>query len=159
LGVAHSTSGREGDSIPFSVVSSIMHPHLQRQLSVALENQPGRLAVIARLLAEHGINIEALCVIDNVEQGMVRMVTSDSVAARAVLEHRSFPVVEAEVIAIELTDRLGKLAFISQALADGGINIEYAYATVDHAGARTRMILKTSRPRKAQEILTALRDR
>ena len=135
-----------------------MHPHLERQLSVALENQPGRLAAISRLIANAGVNIEAICVIDNVEQGMVRMVTSDPVAARRVLEEQHFPVVEAEVLAVELTDRLGKLAALSQALADGSINIEYAYATVDHAGARTRMILKVSRPAKAREILAGLRE-
>lgn len=131
---------------------------LQRQLSVALENQPGRLAHIGRLLAAKGVNIEGLCVIDNVEQGMVRMVTSDAAAAREILEGATFHVVEAEVIALETTDRLGKLASVAEALGEAGINIEYAYSTVDHAGARTRIILKTSQPRKAEEILIALRD-
>jgi hypothetical protein len=134
----------------------VMKIHLQHQLSVALENQPGRLALVSRALAEHGIHIEALCVIDNVEQGMVRMMTNDPVAARAVVEALGLPVVEAEVIAIETTDRLGRLASIAQALADAGINIEYAYASVDHLGAQTRLIMKTSRPRKAREILNAL---
>ena len=133
-----------------------MHLHLQRQLSVAIENQPGRLAAVSRLLADRGINIEALCVIDNVEQGMVRMIVSDAVNARAVLEHAGIPVVEAEVLTLELTDRLGKLAQVTAALGAGGVNIEYAYSTVDHAGARTRMVLKTSKPRKAREILAAL---
>jgi hypothetical protein len=129
---------------------------LQRQLSVAIENQPGRLASVSRLLADRGINIEALCVIDNVDQGMVRMVTSDPAVARVALEEAGFPVVEAEVLTLELTDRLGKLARIAEALGAAKINIEYAYASVDHAGAQTRMILKTSKPRKAREILAAL---
>lgn len=135
-----------------------MHIHLQRQLTVALENQPGRLAAISRVLAEHEVNIEGLCVIDNVEQGMVRLITSDPGAARQLLESAHLHVVEAEVLVVELTDRLGKLAWLAQALADDGVNIEYAYATVDHAGARTRMVLKTSQPRQAQDLLTALRD-
>ena len=132
---------------------------LQRQLSVALENQPGRLAHISRLLAENGVNIEGLCVIDNVEQGMMRMVTSDPAVAREILEGATFHVVEAEVIGLELTDRLGRLAAVAEALAEAAINIEYAYSTVDHAGAHTRIILKTSQPRRAEEILIALRDR
>lgn len=134
-----------------------MNIHLQRQLSVALENQPGRLAGISRLLAAGGIHIEAVCVIDNVEQGMVRLMTSDAAAARGILEGAGFPVVEAEVLAIETKDRLGKLAAISEALATAGINIEYAYASVDHEGARTRLILKTAQPRRAEEVLAALR--
>ena len=136
-----------------------MQHQLQRQLSIALENQPGRLAAIARLLAEREISIHAICVIDNVEQGMVRLMTTDAIAARRVLERAGLHVVEAEVLAIELTDKLGKLAFISEALAASDINIEYAYGSVDHAGAKTRLILKTSRPSKAQEVLTALRER
>ena len=129
---------------------------LQHQLSIALENQPGRLALVSRLLADHGINIEAISVIDNVEQGMVRMLTSDSAAARQHVETHGFPVVEAEVLAIYTTDRLGRLAAISEALAGAAINIEYAYASVDHHGAQTLLVLKTSRPKKAREILAAL---
>lgn len=129
---------------------------LQHQLSIALENQPGRLARVSRLLADHGINIEAISVIDNVEQGMVRMLTSDPAAARQHVESSGFPVVEAEVLAIYTTDRLGRLALIAEALAGSGINIEYAYATVDHHGAQTLLVLKTSRPKKAREILAAL---
>lgn len=136
-----------------------MHVRFQRQLSVALENQPGRLAAISRLLADRGIHIEAISVIDNVEQGVVRLMTSDPVVSRAALEDAGLHVVEAEVIAIETRDRLGKLALITEALAEAGVNIEYAYASVDHAGAQTRLILKTSHPRQAGEVLTALRDR
>ena len=129
---------------------------LQHQLSIALENQPGRLARVGRLLADHGINIEAISVIDNVEQGMVRMLTSDPAASRRHVEASGFPVVEAEVLAIYTTDRLGRLALIAEALAGAGINIEYAYASVDHHGAQTLLVLKTSRPKKAREILAAL---
>jgi hypothetical protein len=133
-----------------------MHIELQRQLTVALENLPGRLAAISRLLADRGIHIEAVCVIDNIEQGVVRLMTSDPAAARDAIEKAGWHAIEAEVLAIETKDRLGKLAAISEALAAAGINIEYAYASVDHAGARTRLIIKTSRPQKAQEILSAL---
>lgn len=133
-----------------------MHLHLQRQLSVAIENQPGRLALLSRLLADRGVNIEGLCIINNVEQGMVRIIVNDAVAARAILEHAGFSVIEAEVICLELTDRLGKLAQVTEALGAANVNVEYAYSTVDHAGARTRMVLKTSHPRKAHAVLAKL---
>jgi hypothetical protein len=136
-----------------------MHLHLQRQLSVAVENAPGRLAAVSQVLAECGINIQGLCIINNVEQGMLRLLVSDPVAGRAALEGAGFPVVEAEVVNLELTDRLGKLASIAAALGEAGVNIEYAYSTVDHAGARTRMVLKTTHPRKALRVLETLRDR
>ena len=90
---------------------------------------------------------------------MLRLLVSDPVAGRAALECAGFPVVEAEVVSLELTDRLGKLASIAAALGEAGVNIEYAYSTVDHAGARTRMVLKTTHPRKALRVLETLRDR
>lgn len=129
---------------------------LQRQLSVALEDRPGRLAGISRLIADKGINIEGVCVIDTVEMGMVRLMTDDPTFARHALEAGGCQVVEAEVITLELNDQLGQLAVVTEALATAEINVEYAYATVDHAGARTRLVMKTSRPRKAQEVLSAL---
>jgi hypothetical protein len=98
-----------------------------------------------------------MCLIDNVEQAMVRLMTSNPAAARDALEGAGLHVIEAEVLAIETKDRLGKLAAISEALAEAGINIEYAYASVDHAGARTRLILKTNRAHEALAVLGALR--
>ncbi len=67
---------------------------IHRQLSVAIENQPGRLGQIGRLLAGRGIHIAAFSVIDNVEQGMVRLMTSDPAAAREALKSAGLPVVE-----------------------------------------------------------------
>lgn len=133
-----------------------MKVHLQRQLSVAIENHPGQLASVARLLADRGINIEGVSVINNVEQGMVRILVSDAVAARAVLEYAGLSVIEADVLSLELADRLGKLAEVSEALARSNINIEYAYATVDREGAHTRLVLKTSHPKKALDVLNHL---
>jgi len=135
-----------------------MQIHLQRQLSVAIENAPGRLAAVSALLADRGINIEALSVINNVEQGMLRMLVSDAESARGILEGAGFSVIEADVLNVELTDRLGKLARLTAALAAANINIEYAYATVDHAGARTRLVLKTTHARKALHLLEAVRE-
>jgi hypothetical protein len=58
-----------------------MDIEIKRQISVAIENQPGRLGQIGRLLAQRGIDINAFSVIDNVEQAMVRLVTEEPAAA------------------------------------------------------------------------------
>ena len=43
---------------------------IERQLTIAIENQPGRPAAIARrVMAAHGINIQDISVIDTVEKG------------------------------------------------------------------------------------------
>jgi hypothetical protein len=133
-----------------------MKIEIQRQLSVAIENQPGRLGQIGRLLAERGIHISAFSVIDNVEQGMVRLMTSDVATAREVLESAGLPLVEAEVLAIEMTDRVGNLALVGEALAAAQINIEYAYASTAEVGKPGRLIVRTGRPHAARDVLAAI---
>src|SRR3989442_11310321 len=102
-----------------------------RQLSVAIENQPGRLAAISRAMAAHGINIKDISVVDNVEQGMIRIVTNDPPACKALLLREGFYVVEADVLAVILRDIPGQLSRLCQALADAKINIDYAYGSED----------------------------
>jgi len=129
---------------------------INRQISVAIENQPGRLGQIGRLLAEQGIHISAFSVIDNVEQAMVRLITGDPTAARSALQNAGLPVVEVEVLVIEMTDSLGSLALIGETLAAADINIEYAYSSTATVGNRGRLIVKTANPRAAQAVLVAL---
>src|SRR6187431_2946833 len=102
---------------------------LQRQITVAIENQPGRLAEVSHALAASGINIKDLSILDSIEQGVIRMVTSDSGACKALLTEQGFHPVEAEVIVVDLVDMPGRLALLADALAKGGVNIDYAYGS------------------------------
>lgn len=131
---------------------------LKRQLTVSLQNQPGALAEISRVLASGGCSIQALCVIDNVEQGVVRLLIDDPATGKNLLEQEGFYVVEAEVFAVNLTDRRGKLAAVTRALAAAKLNIDYAYSTVDHQGAHTLLVMKIANPRMAEDIFTQLTD-
>ncbi len=129
---------------------------VQRQLTAALENSPGKLAAICETLSQHGINIEAMCVVDNVEQSVTRMVTSDPVKTKRLLNEQQIYVVEADVLAVELTDQRGKLAKISATLASEKININYLYGSFHQIGARTHIIFKVSDLAKAQRVLCEL---
>jgi hypothetical protein len=135
-----------------------MRYSIHRQLTVALQNQPGRLAAICTLLAAASINIEALALIDSVEQAVIRLVTSDPPQAKAILEQQGFYVVEADVFVLDLTDSPGKLALISRAMADAQINIDFAYGSGLHVGEKTRLVVKVSSIKRACEILDALSE-
>jgi len=129
-----------------------------RQLTVAIENQPGRLAAIGRTLATHDINIKDLSINDTVEQGVVRLITSDPARARALLTGAGLYVIEADVVVIDLRDIPGTLARVTQALADVGVNIEYAYGSEDANEQKLRLILKVSNVTRAVETLASLPD-
>ena len=131
---------------------------VQRQLSIAIENQPGRLAAIGRALAAESVNIRDLSVVDNVEQGMIRLITSDAAKCKTVLGKLGLYVVEADVLEVILTDTPGKLAVLSQALADAQINIDYAYGSEDKSQEHIRIILKVSNLAKACQVISTFPD-
>ena len=129
---------------------------LQRQLTVAIENQPGRLAAISKALAASGINIKDLSILDNIEQGVIRMVTNDAAACKALLVAHGFHPVEAEVVVLDLADTPGRLAVLADALANGGVNIDYAYGSEEPAEQKMRLVMKLSPLPRACEIIRAL---
>ena len=131
---------------------------VHRQLSVAIENQPGRLAAISKAMAAQGINIKDLSVVDNVEQGMIRIVTSDPAACKALLVREGFYVVEADVLVLILRDSPGKLAVVCQALADAQINIDYAYGSEDPSEEHVRLVMKASNLAQACEVIARLQE-
>lgn len=135
-----------------------MHYSIQRQLSVAIENKPGRLAKIARLMAEQNINIRNLCVIDNIEQGMIRLVPSDPDACREILRQANYFVVEADVLVIILKDNPGQLESVCHALDAVGVNIEYAYGSEDAREEEERIIFKVSNMTEAIKAISTLGD-
>ncbi|MBV8967562.1 MAG: hypothetical protein JO331_00680, partial [Verrucomicrobia bacterium] len=136
--VACAAKNEEAESENCAYLLGVMKIHVERQITVALENQPGQLASICDLLGKHAINIEAICVIDSIEQGVVRLLTSDPENCKAVLQQHGFYVIEGEVLVLDLFDRIGKLASIGTALAEARINIDYVYGSVEHAGSPLR---------------------
>lgn len=130
-----------------------MHCIVQRQLSVAIENQPGRLAAICRVLAAHRINIRDLTVVDNVEQGMIRLIPSDPALCKKVLVEEGLYVIEADVLVLILKDFPGELGRISEVLAQSHINIDYAYGTEDSSEKEMRLVLKVSSLQAAKALL------
>jgi len=133
-----------------------MHFELVRQVSIALENQPGALHRAAAELARHGINIHGISVLDSIEQGVVRLRTSDAEKARRVLGGVGLKLIEADVFEFDLPDKPGRLAEVCHALAEGGVNIDYAYGTSNSAAKRMRMLLKASPVDRAKAILGRL---
>ncbi|MEY2608802.1 MAG: hypothetical protein QOH31_6683 [Verrucomicrobiota bacterium] len=135
-----------------------MKIHVERQVTVALENQPGQLAAICSILCENAVNIEAISVIDSIEQGVVRLITSNPTKCKQVLQAKGFYVIEGDVLVLDLFDRIGKLAQICSELAEAKINIDYVYGSVEHAGSPLRLVLKTTDALRTHALLDGIRD-
>ncbi|MBE0416244.1 MAG: ACT domain-containing protein [Coriobacteriia bacterium] len=122
------------------------------QLSVFLENQPGRLAHLCRTLGDAGVNMRALMVADTQEFGVVRIICDRPLTGKVVLEEAGFGVSVAGVFGVEVPDKPGGLADVLEALGTEGINVEYAYCFVEPGMTGAVDVLKVDDDR-AREVL------
>ncbi|MCI0684921.1 MAG: hypothetical protein L0Y71_22730 [Gemmataceae bacterium] len=127
----------------------------RKQLTVFLENKPGRLAQILLAMAQAKINIVALAVMDRQEQGVLRLVSEDAAAARKVLQGLNQQCATHDVLTVELRNQPGALAHVCETLAGGHINIDYAYCSSGGKNGKVYGIFKVSNLDKAQRVLNA----
>src|SRR5437764_7305620 len=117
-----------------------------KQISVSLENKPGRLANVLSALAREKINITALAVMDSHEHSVLRLVTSDPAKTAQVLNSLGARHAESEVLLVELKNQPGALAHVCEQLAGERINIDYAYCSSGGRNGRTIGIFKVASP-------------
>ena len=123
------------------------------QISVFIENRPGRLAEITRTLGDAGVNIRALSLADTTDFGILRLIVSDVERAVETLKARNFPVGKTEVVAIEVADKPGGLASILEFLYEANINVEYMYAFTYRQKDKAIIIFRFENPDKSIQIL------
>jgi hypothetical protein len=126
---------------------------VRKQVTVFLENKPGRLAQVLSLLAHAKINIVALSVMDRHEHGVLRFVSEDEAATVKALQGMNAQFTESDVIAVELKNQPGALAHICERLAEEHISIDYAYCSSGGRNGKVFGIFKVSNIEKAQRIL------
>ena len=123
------------------------------QLSVFLENKPGRLSAPCKALAKAGINILTLSLADTRQFGILRIIVKDWQNAKTVLEQAGCVVNLTEVIAIEVEDRPGGLAAVLEFIEKAGINLEYMYAFTFGRADKAAIVFRFENPESALKLL------
>ncbi len=124
-----------------------------KQVSVFLENKPGRLANVLSALAREKVNVTALTVMDSHEHSVLRLVAGDTARMLAVLKTLGTPHAETEVILVELRNQPGALAHVCEQLASEHLNIDYCYCSSGGRNGRVVGIFKVSSTEKAMRLL------
>ena len=124
-----------------------------KQISVFLENKPGRLANVLLALAREKVNITALTVMDSHEHNVLRFVADDLDKTRNALKEMSIPFAETEVLLVELRNQPGELAHVCELLGAEHVNIEYAYCSSGGRNGKTLGIFRVSNATKAMRII------
>lgn len=126
-----------------------------KQLSVFLENKPGRLRELCALLAENGISIITLSLADTEQFGILRLIIKDYDKAKALLEEKGFVAKLTDVIAVEVKDEPGGLSDILKIEEQAGISVEYMYAFTIKSGENAVLLFRFDDMDKAVAALQA----
>ncbi|MCS6852060.1 MAG: ACT domain-containing protein [Gemmataceae bacterium] len=124
-----------------------------KQISVSLENKPGRLANVLTTLAREKVNITGLTVMDSHDHSVLRFVADDPVKSIRVLKDLGLRHVETDVLLVELRHQPGALAHVCSILAAEHINIDYCYVSSGGRNGRVYGIFKVSNHDKAMRVL------
>jgi hypothetical protein len=123
------------------------------QISIFLENKPGALENVTRLLKEANINIRTLSLADTSDFGILRLIVNDVNKTIKVLSDNGLRVSKTTVVAVEVPDRPGGLHSILEVLAKNNINVEYLYAFVEKSGENAVIIFRFDSPDSAVDVL------
>ena len=106
-----------------------------KQISVFLENKPGKLSAFTHLLRENGIDMRALSIAEEKNFGILRVIVDDVYETSCVLKNADYVFKITPVIAVALHDVSGGLAEVADILGDNGVNIEYKMCIRDRCSA------------------------
>jgi hypothetical protein len=120
-----------------------------RQFIIQLENHPGELAHLARALSARGVDIKHISCVGAGPLSCAMIDTSDEGSTREVLHGIGHDFIEGEALVVDVEDRTGGFADVTERLAHAGVNIsatlcvgrrpgivEMAFAVDDVAKAR-----------------------
>jgi len=125
-----------------------------KQISVFIENQPGRLEAILEVLEKKEISIRALSISETAEFGIVRMILTDTDQGLADLRDAGFTARADWILAADIPDVPGALLkHVARPLTEAGVNLKYFYAFIEPNSDRAMAVLKTDDIDKAEKVL------
>ena len=126
---------------------------LIKQLSVFLENEPGRLLAVTEKLAENDIDICALSLADTSNFGILRMIVNKPDEAVAILKETGVIVRLTDVAVVGMDDVPGGTVKILKTISEAGLSIEYLYASVGRGSGKAFMVMRMDDMEKARFVL------
>ena len=125
-----------------------------KQISVFIENRPGRLAEFTQMLGKAGIDLIALSIADTTNFGVLRAIVNDSEKAFKVIQDGGYTVNITEVLAVAVPDQPGGLGTVLKLLDDNSISVEYLYSFVRRVKDSAVVIFRVDRPEESAKLLT-----
>lgn len=123
------------------------------QISVFIENKPGRLLEVVDTLAVNQVNIRAMSIADTSDFGILRLIVDQPELAYEKLKEKGLTASITNVLSVRMPDTPGGLAGVLRVLNGTGINVEYMYAFVSKSTDDALVVFKVENIEEATEKL------
>lgn len=103
---------------------------MAKQLTVFMENRPGRINSVCETLKQNGLNIWAFTIQDRGDFGLIKLIVDKPQQAQLALAEKGFACAAKEVLAITAPDKPGNLDKLTSALLKKNVNIKDMFGFV-----------------------------
>lgn len=97
------------------------------QLSIFVNNEPGRLANVCKIIKSVGIRVRAFNLAESAEFGILRAIVENPDDSFEKLREKGVIIRKTDIIAIAVTDAADSFFEAADVLGNAGVNIEYGY--------------------------------
>jgi hypothetical protein len=126
---------------------------MAHQISVFVENKPGRIERVTEILMKADVNIRAITVMGTFEYGVIKLLVDKPEAAYEALKSEGITAYKREILAVLMDDRPGGLHRIAKVFGQRQINIEDAYGFVIEDKKRAVLVVDVGKVREAEKVL------
>lgn len=124
-----------------------------KQISVFIENKPGRLQNVLEVLNEAEINILTLTIAEINDFGILRLIVDKPGAAHDAFHKENITSTVNDVLGVGIDDNPGGLLRLINCFTANNLNIEYMYAFTRKRGDKAAMIFRFEDIESAKELL------
>ncbi|HOW43297.1 MAG TPA: ACT domain-containing protein [Candidatus Omnitrophota bacterium] len=126
---------------------------MAKELSVFVENRPGRLRSVAEVLGQARINVRTMTLQDRGEYGLMKLIVDQPDKAYLVLADKGFACALKEILAIVLKDKPGSFLKLSELLYKHKVNVLDAYGFVIESNKRAVFCVEVKDIKKIRAVL------
>ena len=128
---------------------------MAEQLTIFVENKPGKLDHITRVLAEHEINIKYISVASLGEYGVIKLLVDKTDEAHAAIKESGYTANQKEVVIAVIDDSPGTLHALLSHFSDKDINIDDCYGFPVRQAQKVAIVLEAQ---NIEDIKATLND-
>jgi hypothetical protein len=126
---------------------------MAHQISVFVENKPGRIERVTEILTGAKVNIRAFTVMGTYEYGVMKFLVDKPETALEALKSQGISAQKREILAVLMDDRPGGLHRVARVFWQRKINVEDAYGFVIEDKKRAVLVVDVEKIGEAEKIL------